>query len=336
MDENNEKIEVSIIIISFNTKKLTLECIESIKKNTDLKYEIIAIDNDSKDGSPDEIRLKYPDVKLICNNQNKGFAKANNQGIKIARGKYFLLLNSDTIVYKKSIDALFYNAENKKELAGIAPILLNYDGTLQKSFYNYPNILKIISNTLGISAQIVKIINKINKTQKIDAKIKTSYNMKIEDIEKEMEVDYVLFACILLNRKIVEKIGGLEEGMHFYHEDCEYGYRMKKNKIPIYVIPDTKITHLGGESSGNYSSKAYKSYYLGLIFFYNKHYSKLNTVVLKMFFRIYFTYKLLSSILGFGKYLYIPSNYKKEKLERQKFGKFDERLKYWYNMIILK
>ena len=134
------KMDLSIVIVNFNTKKLTSECIESIKKSdTAASYEIIVVDNGSTDGSIDVLD-KIKDIKFIKNKENLGYSNANNIGIKIASGKYVLLLNSDTVVHKGSLDKLLNFAWSKKDAGVVGARLLNDDGTIQKSVSNFPTV----------------------------------------------------------------------------------------------------------------------------------------------------------------------------------------------------
>lgn len=330
MVDNNRKIELSIIIVSYNTKKMTLECLNSIKNNTNnINYEIILVDNNSTDGSVQELKKYHPEIIIIENKENKGFAIANNQGIDKAVGDYLLLLNSDTLIYDNSIKILIDIAKTKNWNEAIAPILLNKDRTLQKSFYSYPNVLKILGNITGLSAKIKKYL--VGKKAKIFGGILTK---NPEDIKEEFLTGYVLFACVLINKKIVEKIGGLDEGMHFYHEDCEYGYRMKLNGIKQFVCPQAKIIHLGGGSSRNQSMMAYKNYYIGLRYFFKKHYSLLNWIALEIVLKIYFSWMLIMAVMGMKKHLNLPSNYSEGSIESDiVFANYSKRIKFYREMI---
>jgi len=142
--------EVSIIIVSYNTKNLTLSCISSVvKEGSKLSKEIIIVDNGSRDGSLESIaaidtkKSEIP-IRLIKNDENLGFSKANNQGIKIAKGKYILLLNSDTQVEKRAIIELIEFAEKNPEAGVVGPKLLNPDRTVQPSVFNLPTVSRAI------------------------------------------------------------------------------------------------------------------------------------------------------------------------------------------------
>src|SRR3990167_7255186 len=127
-------MELSVIIVNWNTKKLLEDCLKSIFKYTKgVSFEIIVVDNGSRDGSPKMVKNKFPQVKLIPNKENLGFTKANNQGIKIAKGKYILLLNSDAYLIENSFKKLVEEADSLKNLGALGPLLLNEDRTIQQS-----------------------------------------------------------------------------------------------------------------------------------------------------------------------------------------------------------
>src|SRR3989337_3855070 len=127
-------MELSVIIVNWNTKKLLEDCLRSIFKFTkDIKFEVIVVDNGSKDGSQAMVKEKFPQVKLILNKDNLGFTKANNQGIKVAKGKYVLLLNSDTYLIENSLSKLVKKAESLSSLGALGPLLLSEDRSIQQS-----------------------------------------------------------------------------------------------------------------------------------------------------------------------------------------------------------
>ena len=138
--------KLSIIIVSFNTRRLTLNCLVSIKKTTNFQdVEVIVVDNASTDGSPQAIKDQFPQVKLIANTNNTGFAKANNQGIKASRGEYVMLLNSDTLVKPEALIQLVEFMDTHPKVGIIAPQLLNPDGTIQPNGGFLPRLSNIIA-----------------------------------------------------------------------------------------------------------------------------------------------------------------------------------------------
>lgn len=230
-------VKVSIIIVSFNTKELLRNCILSIHKTTkSIGYEVIVVDNASTDGSPEMIETDFRDITIIKNTENLGFAKANNQAMRIAKGEYFLLLNSDTIVKEGAIEALVNFMEKQEKAAAVGPKVLNVDGTLQSKGFYFPSL----SESLILLFRVYKFFPK---------KIRSYLFPKIfRDENTISKVDWVIGCCILIQKDIVYKIGLLDEALFFYGEEVEWCYRAKKTGYSIYYFPKAEIIHYGGAS----------------------------------------------------------------------------------------
>ena len=199
-------MDLSIVIVNLDNKKLTVECIDSIKKEgSKIKKEIIVVDNGSKDGSVEALRkLKKKDKNftLIENDGNYGYAKANNQGAKKAKGKYILLLNNDTLVKKNALGSLVEFAEKTPDAGVIGSRLLNIDGSLQSSCYHFPTIVRAIKEYwFGSKGLFEKFAPKGKNPTTVDA---------------------VVGAAFLMTPKAVKKVGLLDERYFAYFEDIDY------------------------------------------------------------------------------------------------------------------
>lgn len=221
-------MEISIIIVNYNTKKLTLDCIKSILAlRPKVKYEIIVVDNNSNEGFP-----KSKSYTLIANKSNLGFAKANNQGIKIAQGKYVLLLNSDTIIKDNAIDKLYEFAKSHLDAGVVAPKLLNKDGSIQDSVFHFPTLLGAIKQYwLGQPGNFGLYTPRLTKNP-----------------EQSRSVDAVVGAAFLITPQALEKIGGLNEKYFFYYEDLDYCKKVHEVDLKVYYLPDIEIIHFKGAS----------------------------------------------------------------------------------------
>ncbi len=193
-------IELSIIIVSFNTKDLLRSCLQSICSTiTTVAYEIIVVDNNSKDGSPKMIENEFKDLRLIKNEDNYGFAKANNQAIKIAKGKYLLLLNSDTILIDGAIENLNKFIDEKPNAAAVGPKVINFDETLQSKGYSFPSILLALITFFRFPKFL---------SEKKIAHWFPKYFWNENDIR---QVDWISGCCMLIRREVINKIGMLSE-----------------------------------------------------------------------------------------------------------------------------
>jgi GT2 family glycosyltransferase len=278
---NNNSFDVTIIIVNYNTKVLLQQCLKSIyEAQSDIVFETIVIDNASKDESTVLVREHFPQVVLIENPTNSGFSKANNTGSRIARGRYLLLLNSDTIVLPGAIDKLVKFMDDREDVAAVGPMLLNEDGTLQRSWFNFPSIFKTFCHIAGFSRLIYKLANFDSIARFFQTVGKQAFMIK--EVHKPMQVDYLLLACLLIRREVYASIGLLDENLFFYHEDCELGYRAYKKHLNVYYLPDSRIIHLGGSSSSKYILKTYREYFRSLIYVFSKHEGMINTLLLRI------------------------------------------------------
>lgn len=293
-------MDVSIVIVNYNTAGLTLSCLDSVYKYTkNISFEVIVVDNNSSDNSVNIIQSGYPEVHLILNDFNSGFSKANNQAIQVASGDYIFLLNSDTYFDTDVISKLFVKANSYGHKISLAPTLLNVDGSIQRSYFRFPSIPKILLHVLSLSSFAKWLLTFFNVRRDLN---------KVHDISS-IAVDYVIFAALFVHKTVFESVGLLDENMKFYHEDCEFGYRMYNNEIIQIVLSDIELTHIGGGSSKSNSFFAFENYYLGLIYFYCKHSTFVKSLILKFVFGSAFLIRAVMSLFGLYRSLELPSTY---------------------------
>jgi len=228
------KPDISIIIVNFNTKNLIRDCVESIRKNCKLNVEIIVIDNGSQDGSVEVI--KKLNVIGIFNNKNTGFAKANNQGIKIAKSEYVFLLNSDTLVKRGSLERILSFAKAHPDAGVVGPRLFYKDGRLQNSCRRFPTI-----------------INAIREYWFGERGLFDKYAPKGRS---PVVVDSVVGAAFLMTPLALKRIDGLDERYFFYFEDIDYCRSVKKVGLKVYYLPEAEIIHFEGVSGKKVADKA--------------------------------------------------------------------------------
>lgn len=226
-------MDLSIIVVNLNTKDLTLGCLKSIEKEAgNLNFEVVLTDNGSTDGSVEAFQKlskeKYwkDRFTLILNKENTGYAKANNQGIKIARGKYILLLNNDTIVHKNALQNLLEFAEETPDAGVIGAKLLNIDGTLQMSCYNFPTIKNAIRQYWFGQ--------------------KGLFDKFAPSGEKPSTVDSVVGAVFLITPEAKKRVGMLDERYFAYFEDIDYCRQTWKKGLKVYYLPNARVTHYHG------------------------------------------------------------------------------------------
>jgi GT2 family glycosyltransferase len=205
-----------------------------------LKYEIIVVDNASVDGSADMIEQDFSEVVMIRNTQNLMFAKANNQAMKIARGKHFLLLNSDTLIAPGNIEKLSsFLEQNWPKIGCVGPRVLNANGTLQSEGEAFDSFQYVLCRFF--------FLHKVPLPFSIRSKILPRgfpYGMK----GRARRVGWVLGCGFMFPQEIFQKLGGLDEDFVFYCEEMEFCYRLQKRGFETWIVPEAIITHLGGSS----------------------------------------------------------------------------------------
>ncbi len=223
---------LSIIIVSFNTKDLLRDCINSIYSNTKrLSSEVIVVDNNSKDGSIEMLQNEFKEITLIKNNENLGFAKANNQAINIAKGTNLLLLNSDTILKENTTEKLAAFMAEHPKAAAVGPKVLNSDFTLQSKGFLFPSITHELIGLL----RIPKFFNK--------SLLYHYFPNHFWDEDCDRPVDWISGCCMLLSKEVVNKIGTLCEDFFMYYEDEEWCYRAHRAGYQVWYCPVVSVIH---------------------------------------------------------------------------------------------
>ena len=273
------KPELSVIIVSFNTKEVTLACLTSLYQHTtDLDFEVVIVDNGSTDGTVDELTKftkSHNNATLIPSSINLGFGNANNLGAKNAAGQYFLFLNSDTVLTANILPKCLARARASK--VGVYSCgLVNIDGTPQVSGGRFPNLGRLIAWQFFID-DLPLIGRKIGS-------IHPRFSSPI--------VDWVTGAFMLIPAAVFKKIGGFDENIFMYTEEVELCYRIKKLGHPVVLDQSTIITHLGGASGGTYL--ALTKEVEGWLYFWQKYLPSRQLALVKL---IFFSGSLLRLII---------------------------------------
>lgn len=241
-------MDLSVIVISYNTKKLTTACLESVIKETfNINFEIIVIDNASTDGSAEAISSQFPEVKLIVSQTNLGFAKANNEASKIAIGDYLLLLNPDTVIQDRAIEKLILFANNNKEAKIWGGRTIFPDGTLNRtSCYNSPTLLSLLWQAIGLSYLL--------KGREFFCP-ETFGNWNFDTIRT---VDIITGCFLLTHREFWTEMQGFDPLFFMYGEEVDFCLRAKKNGARPLFTPSATIIHYGGASETSSSTRLVK------------------------------------------------------------------------------
>ncbi|NMI03844.1 glycosyltransferase family 2 protein [Paenibacillus sp. SZ31] len=290
---NNEYLlDASIIIVNYNTRQLTLDCLVSVyASQTSYQYELIVIDNASHDGSVEAIREVYPDVQLVANQNNTGFAVANNQGMEVAKGRYILLLNSDTVVQPDTLHTMIYFMDRHPEMGASGCKVILPDGSLDKACKRgFPTPSASFYYAFGIS-RLFPDLPKFNQ-----------YQLGHLSPDDEYPVDCLVGAFMLVRRETIDQVGGLDETFFMYGEDIDWCYRIKEAGWGIFYYPRTYIVHYKGGSARRKPLKITYEFHRAMWVFHRKHYaSKYNLLIntaVWMGISLKFTLSLLRSKLS--------------------------------------
>lgn len=260
--EANTQMDLSVIIVNFNVKEFLEQSLRSIQKACrNVRAEIIVVDNASSDGSVELVRQKFPDVKLIANVENVGFARANNQAIRQAQGDYILLINPDTIVQEDTFEVILNFFKAHPECGMVGCKILNPDGSLQLPCRrSFPTPWVAFTKISGLSRLFPR------------SRLFGRYNLTYLDPDETYEVEAISGSFMFFRAEVVKRIGLLDESFFMYGEDLDWCYRIREAGWKIYYLPTTKIIHFKGESSKNSTVDLTLQFYRAMKLFVEKHY----------------------------------------------------------------
>ena len=251
--------EVTIIIVNYKTKELTIQCINSIyEKTKGVSFDVIVVDNKSDDGSVELIKKQFPNVKIIGNDINSGFGKANNIAIRTAKTKYVFLLNSDTILLNDAV-SIMYDYMEKNSSVGACGGQLYCENHNKTS--SYGKFLTIKERILSIFISTKKLFGK-------------NVYLGYDNCELPHEVDFIIGADLMLRKSVIDEIGMFDEDFFLYFEESELQYRIRKGNYNIFILPDAKIIHFGSKSFND--RKVKREEYLKSEYLYYKKCYKLS------------------------------------------------------------
>jgi hypothetical protein len=261
------KIDISIIIVNWNTKDLLKNCLNSIYQTIhDLIFEVIVVDNASSDGSTEMLEREFTSVIRIVNQENKGFGAANNQALAAMKGEYALLLNTDAVLTPDAVNKLWNFCDKNEKAAIVCGQLLNADGSKQNSIASFPSLLTLAANT-----------------SLLEFLFPGRYPSKRYEHTFPIEVDSAIGACMMIRKKALDETGAFDERYFFFFEETDLAYTMRLKGWKIYQVPDAFIYHLQGQSIGhNINSRIefYRSRYQFLKKWHNPLYCYLATGII--------------------------------------------------------
>lgn len=254
-------MDLSIIIVNYNSGGYLLRCLESLREfPPQSPYEIFVVDNGSEEGDLNGVEESHPEIKVIRNSKNLGFARANNQAVARSSGRYLLLLNPDTLLTREGLDGLLQFMEEHLEAGAAGPLLLYPDGTRQPSFRKFPKPHHLF---FGRSSLLTRLFPKNPFSQ--------SYLLMDLDGSIAREVDWITGACMILRREAFTGVGGFDEEYFLFVEDLDLCYRLHEKNWKIYFVPDVHVIHHYGGSFGIRRRQSLKEHHMGIYRYFYKH-----------------------------------------------------------------
>lgn len=271
--------KLSVIIVNYNTRNLVSECIASLQDNPPrCLFEVILVDNASTDGSCEEIESKFPSVRIIRNTHNLGFAAANNQGLALAQGEFLLLLNSDTIVIRGSLDKMTEAADLNPDVGIVAPKLVYPDGSVQMSYGALPNLMMVFCSFFEIKSLIPQSMRQRlgrSRWTKLLGGTITNYVDWFsggKPTTKILSRDLLATgACLLIRRQCFEEVGFLDPNIFFYCEDADYCERVHEAGWKILYLAEATVVHIKGGTTGERYRWTSPHAYESTLYFLRKH-----------------------------------------------------------------
>ena len=260
---------LSVIIISYNTRQMTLDCLYALYADLgQMPAEVWVVDNASGDGSADAVRQAFPQVRLIENPNNAGFGAANNLALTQASGEFLLLLNSDAFVHPGATAALTEYLRAHPGAGIVGPRLLNQDGSVQPSCYRFPSPGRAWLENLWVSSALPR------------HPALGDYRQWSHDAERSVE--WVIGACLLIRREAFRQTGGFDEAFFMYQEETDWQRRLRDKGWDIAFTPSAVVTHLGGASGASEQAKINAHFFDSLDYYTRKHHGLPGLISLRL------------------------------------------------------
>ena len=261
--------QVAVIILSWNTRDLLAECLGAVYASQTPPgfFEVWVVDNASNDGSPDMVRQRFPQARLIANTSNRGFAGANNQALAQLSSPYALLLNSDAVLPPDALSGLAACLDQHPQAGAAGPMYVNADASFQGSFADFPRLWTELLVIAGLERRLVRPQF-------------PSYGPAAS--QSGRVVDWISGACLLVRMETMRQIGLLDEGYFFYSEEVDWCYRANRAGWQVWYCPSVVVKHYVSQSARQTTEASLRHLYRGKVRFFAKHYGRGRATVLKL------------------------------------------------------
>jgi len=255
-------MDLSVVTVSYNTRKLLRECLASVFSTlgSGLRFEVIAVDNASSDGSVAMIQDSFPAVRVLANSENVGFAAGSNQGIRESSGRYVILLNPDTVATDGALAEMERLMEERSEVGAVGPSLLFPDGSFQHSAFTFPTLPMILLDFFPLNHRF------------LNSRLNGRYPRAWYEKGEPFAIDHPLGAALMVRRSVVDEVGLLDEGFFMYCEEIDWCMRIKRAGWTILCCPAAEIVHHVGQSTAQFRDDMYVELHRSRYRLYRKQY----------------------------------------------------------------
>lgn len=281
-------MDLSISIVNYNTKDLLTESIGSIYSATkDIDFEMIVVDNNSTDGSAGMVECDFPKVVLIKNESNPGFARANNQAFSISRGRYFLILNPDTLVLDGALEKMVRFLDSNADGGAVGPRFLNEDNSLQRAYRRFPTVSRMVFTAT--------FLNKLFPNNGFSRE----YLYQDCDFQQICTVETLGGSCFMLRKSILGQRQLMDEHFPLFFNDVDLSHRIQDLGYKIYMIPEARIIHYRGKSTQQaYGPMMLAESAISMMRYFRKYESRFKVYILKVIFSVEYFLRFFRIVLA--------------------------------------
>lgn len=255
-------MDLSIIVVSYNTRDLTLAALTAALRSleaSELAYQVIVVDNASPDGSAEAVRQAFPHVTLIANEENRGFAAANNQGIAAGTGRHVVLLNPDTEVLDDALAQLVRFLDKHPNAGACGPSLVYADGSFQHNAFRFPGLAQTFLDFFPLHWRIM------------ESRLNGRYPRSRYARGRPFPIDHPLGACLMVRRAVVDQVGTLDEGYFMYSEEIDWCRRVKEAGWGITCVSQARVVHHAGQSTRQFRDAMFVALWRSRLRYFDKY-----------------------------------------------------------------
>lgn len=283
---SKDALDLSIVIVSYNTRALVLDCLSAVFESAGvITFEVILVDNNSQDGTVKVIEHQYPTVQLIVNNQNRGFSKAVNQALEISCGRYLLMLNSDTRLQPHALEHMITCLDRGPDIGAVGCKQWTEDGRMYQSCFPFPSVRDHLTYAALFRTCAPRLQGVLASNRAIDC-------------SQSQDVDWINGACLMVRRDLMKACGGLDEGYFMYFEDIDLCRVFRQKGYRIRHVADADVTHLIGRSGERHREQLNLVWEFSRIRYVEKHFPLFPRWIMKAWIATGVIARLISTVVG--------------------------------------